>query len=174
VPVTYLHWLLSTLAMPEGTLSIAELLRPEAIAVGIPGSTKEEAIDGILGLLDGHAEIADVERVRADVWAREEQMSTGVGKGLGLPHARSGAVRGTVVAFATTAEPIPFGAIDGEPVRLLFLLIGPETARQRHVQLLGRVSRLLNRESVRDELLEAAAPEQVIDVLRRAEEDLGA
>jgi mannitol/fructose-specific phosphotransferase system IIA component (Ntr-type) len=158
--------------MPVGTLSVAELLRPRAVRVGLPGGTKEDVLNAVIDLLAGAPEVGDLERVRADVWAREEQMSTGVGKGLALPHARTGAVRETVLAFATAAEPVAFDAIDRQPVQLLLLIVGPEEARSRHIQLLGRVSRLMNNAAFRERLLGAAGAEDVLAAFREGEETL--
>jgi len=158
--------------MPVGTLSLAELLRPEAVRVGLPGASKQEALDALIALLIPAPEVEDLAQVRADVLAREEQMSTGVGKGLALPHARSAAVTETVAAFAVTEQPIAYGAIDGKPVRLLFLLVGPEEARSRHIKLLSRISRLMNRDAFRESLLAANSSEDVFELFRSAEAEL--
>jgi fructose-specific phosphotransferase system IIA component len=155
--------------MPSGTDSITELLRLEHVRVGLEGSTKQEVLDTVIDVLDGAPEVARLETVRQDVWARENQMSTGVGKGLALPHARSGAVRETAVAVAITRQPVDFDAIDGEPVRLIFLIVGPEAARTRHIRLLGRISRLMNRDEFRQALLSATSPEEVLEAFREAE-----
>lgn len=155
--------------MPAGNDSISELLRPEHIRVGLPGGTKTEVLDAVIDLLDRAPEVHRLETVRNDVWTRESQMSTGVGKGLALPHARSTAVRETAVAVAVTAEPVPFDAIDDQPVRLIFLIVGPEAARTRHIRLLGRISRLMNRDDFRESLLAAQTPEEVMSAFHEAE-----
>lgn len=160
--------------MPSGNQSIAELLRPEAVRVGLPGRSKTEVIESLLALVADTPEVRNAEQVHRDVFEREAQMSTGVGKGLALPHARSAAVTGTVAAFAVTAEPVPFEAIDEQPVRLLLLLVGPEDARSRHIRLLGRISRLMNREAFRESLLAAGSPEAVIALFEEAEAGLDA
>jgi fructose PTS system EIIA component len=160
--------------MPVGTLSITELLRPDNIRLGLPGSDKQEVVDHLIDALDGEPQIISLEMARADVWTREEQMSTGIGNGVALPHARTEAARNTVLAFATTAEPLEFGSIDGEPVRLIFLMLGPKASVDRHVRLLGRISRLMVMAGIRERLIEASSPDEVIDILGRAEEALDA
>ena len=155
-------------------LSISNLLAPEVICVGLDVASKDEAIDRLVDLLDGHEAVADLDQVRADVHARERQMSTGVGKSLALPHARTSAVTSTVAAFATTAKPLDFDAIDGEPVRLVFLLVGPDGERGRHIRLLSRISRLMNRDAFRAALLEAESPEAVLGFFRHAEDTIAA
>jgi PTS system fructose-specific IIA component len=155
-----------------GSLSISDLLTPETIRVGAPETDKASVLDALIDLLDGHPSVTDLAAVRHDVFEREAQMSTGVGLGLALPHARTTAVTETVAALATTREPVPFEAHDGEPVRLLFLLVGPEQARGRHIRLLGRVSRLMNQDSFRQRLLAAPSSEDALALFRDADAKL--
>jgi PTS system fructose-specific IIA component len=157
-----------------GSLSISDLLSPETVRVGMPGTEKDEVINAVVDLLDGHPAVEDLEAVRHDVFEREAQMSTGVGLGLALPHARTTAVTETVAALAITKEPVPFEAHDGEPVRLLFLLVGPEQARGRHIRLLGRVSRLMNHDPFRRQLLAATTTDEALALFRDADAELAA
>lgn len=161
--------------MPTATTAdIHQLLRPSTVRIGLPGEDKEEVIDALVDLLRDHDAIDSLQAVREAVFDREAVMSTGVGKMLGLPHAKTAAARETVAAFATTDEPIDFGAIDNEPVRLVFLLVGPETDKSRHIKILGRISRLVSRDAVREQLLEVESPEEVIAILKESEAQLHA
>lgn len=154
------------------TTRINQLLSPEHIRIGLPGTSKSEVIDALVDVLEGHEAVGSLETVRKAIFDREKKMSTGVGKGLGLPHAKTSAATETVAAFATTAEPVDFGAIDDTPVRLLLLLVGPEEHKSQHVKILGRISRLVSREPLRERLVEAETPQTVIDTLRAGEEKL--
>lgn len=156
IPVTQLH----------------RLLTPGTVRVGLPGHSKEDVIDALLDLLADHPAVVDPEAMRQAVFQREQVMSTGVGKGLGLPHAKTPAVRETLAAFATTAHSIDFGAIDNQPVHLVFLLIGTEQAKSEHIKILSRVSRLLNRDAFRKELLQAKNPAEVLALLEEGETQL--
>lgn len=151
---------------------IYQLLTPDTIRVGLPGRTKEEVIDHLIDLLQGSPGVRDLETVRKAVFEREAIMSTGVGKGLGLPHAKTVAVDDTVAAFAVTEQPIEFGSIDSKPVRLLFLLVGSEQAKSQHIKLLSRVSRLMNRDSFREQLLQAANGDDVLAAFSDGESQL--
>ncbi|HET6568706.1 MAG TPA: PTS sugar transporter subunit IIA [Rhodothermales bacterium] len=151
---------------------IYQLLTPETIRVGLPGRTKEEVINRLIDLLQGSPGVRDLEAVRKAVFEREAIMSTGVGKGLGLPHAKTAAVDDTVAAFAVTEQPIEFGSIDSKPVRLLFLLLGSEQAKSLHIKLLSRVSRLMNRDSFREQLLQAESAEDVLAAFSDGESQL--
>lgn len=116
--------------------------------------------------------VTSARQLLADVEAREARMSTGVGQGLALPHARTNAVRETVAAFATLATPVDYDALDGDPVRLVLLMAGPEAERSGHVRLLSRVSRLMSAPNVREGLLAARTAEAVLDTFRDAEASL--
>lgn len=154
------------------TTEINQLLRPEQVRIGLSGSSKTEVINALIDVLEGHEEVDSLEAVRTAIFDREKMMSTGVGKGLGLPHAKTPAATDTVAAFATTAEPVEFGAIDDEPIRLLLLLVGPEEHKSKHIKILGRISRLVSRGGLRERLIEAEEPETVIDLLREGETEL--
>lgn len=149
--------------MPAATL--ATLLRPGHIEVGLRAATKAEAIGALVDRIAGAPEVRDAERLRADVTAREARMSTGVGDGLALPHARTPAVTATVGALATLAQPLDWGALDGEPVTLVLLLAGPEADRAAHVRLLAHVSRVLSLATVRAELAAAADADDLRAIL---------
>lgn len=154
------------------TTEINQLLTPDRIRIGLDGTSKAEIIDRLVDVLDGAEAIDSLEAVREAIFEREDMMSTGVGKGLGLPHAKTDATTETIAAFATTAQPVDFGAIDNEPIRLLLLLVGPEGHKSQHIKILGRISRLVSRDVLRQRLLNAEAPEQVIEILREGETDL--
>ena len=154
------------------TTEINQLLRPEQVRIALSGTSKSDVINALIDVLDGHEDIDSLEAVRQAIFDREEMMSTGVGKGLGLPHAKTAAATDTVAAFATTADPVDFGAIDDEPIRLLLLLVGPEEHKSKHIKILGRISRLISRDDLRRRLVEAKDPETVIDLIRQGEVEL--
>lgn len=153
-------------------LDIHQLLTPETVRVGLPGSRKEEVLENLIGLLEGHPAVKDLDAVRDAVFERERVMSTGVGKGLGLPHAKTSAVHENVAAFAVTRQPVDFGAIDNKAVRLVFLLVGTETAKSQHVKILSRISRLMNRDPFRERLLKARSAEEVLRFFEHEETHL--
>lgn len=156
----------------QSPVGITQLLTPEFVKIELSGTSKSDVIDALVDLLAGHDAIGNLEAVREAIFEREQRMSTGVGKGLGLPHAKTAAASDTVAAFATTEEPVNFGAIDDRPVRLLLLLVGPEEHKSRHVKILGRISRLVSRDALRERLIEAESPEAVIETIREGEAEL--
>ena len=149
-----------------------QLLTVDTIRVGLPGRTKDEVINALLDIVATHPAVIDPEAMRQAVIEREQMMSTGVGKGLGLPHAKTEAVTGTVAAFAITADPVDFGAIDDQDVRLVFLLVGTVAAKSEHIKILSRISRLLNRDAFRERLLQARDAREVLALLEEGEMQL--
>ncbi len=146
-----------------------QLLTADTVRVGLPGRTKDDVINALLDVVATHPAVIDPEAMRRAVFEREQMMSTGVGKSLGLPHAKTAAVTETIAAFAITADPVDFGAIDDEKVRLVFLLVGTEAAKSEHIKILSRISRLLNRDAFRERLLQARDAEEVLALLEEGE-----
>ena len=144
------------------------LLSPDRVALQLTATDKADAIRQLVALLDGHPSVTNLEEVGASVLKRERVMSTGVGKGLALPHAKTDAVKDLVVALAITEEAIPFEAIDEQPVRILLLMVAPPDAAMQHIRLLGHIPRMMNREQFRHRLLHAS---DAASVLRFFEEE---
>jgi mannitol/fructose-specific phosphotransferase system IIA component (Ntr-type) len=151
------------------TTKMNQLLSPDRIEIALPGASKTDVINALVDRLRGHEAIGSLETVRTAIFEREKVMSTGVGKGLGLPHAKTSAAMETVAAFATTAQPVDFGSIDDVPVRLVLLLVGPESDKSQHIKILGRVSRLISRDAIRERLIEAESPDEVLRILNDGE-----
>ena len=100
---------------------------------------------------------------------RERQFPTGIGYGVAVPHGKTPALAHLVVVAGTTPAPVPYETVDGEPVRLFFLLAGPESQAGTHVKALSRISRLVRREPVRARLLAARTPDEFYRSLCEAE-----
>jgi len=129
-----------------------------------PGD-KESVIREAVRLLDRSRRVADSRAFLEDVLERERLVTTGVGYGVAFPHAKSEAVTGVVFAFARTTEGVDFGALDGHPVRLIFLIGAPKEQEPSRVylNLMARLSFLMKDEGNRERLL---STESVSEVLR--------
>lgn len=146
-------------------MNLITLLQPNHVAVNIAAPDKETLIDMLIDMVSDHPHVLDVDAVKKAVLEREAMMSTGVGKGLALPHAKTPAVGGMVGALVTTTQPVDFGALDNEPVRIVFLLLGKLDSKSLHVRILSRVSRVMNREEVRKQILAAKSAEELLAIL---------
>lgn len=153
-------------------MQIFQLLSKTQVATKLPGSDPESVLSKMVDLLHDLPSVDDLEEVKNAVFEREKLMSTGVGKGIALPHAKTSAVNSTVAALAVTDKPIEFRSLDGQPVRLIFLLVGPPESKSDHIRILSRMSRLLNRQSVRDELISASSESELLRILETQEKYL--
>lgn len=151
------------------TSELKDLLSRRTVRVGLEGETREDIIREVVQLLDGLPEVRNLNEVESAVRRREDVMSTGVGKSLALPHAKTTAVSGTVAAFAVTNKPVEWEAIDNEPVRLVFLLVGTESAKSQHIKILSRISRLMNRDDFRERLLSARDADELITIFEEGD-----
>lgn len=147
---------------------LTELLTPDRIKVPLAAADKAGVLRELTELLAGVVG-TDPAPLLAAVQAREEVLSTGIGHGIAIPHAKAEVGQLSVVC-GSASRGIEFEALDAEPVRLFFLLIGPESAAGEHVKALSRIARLVRRESVRDALLGAANPAAFYQILVEAEE----
>jgi len=153
-------------------MQIQELLTSDTVVVGLPAGDKETVIAELVDLFDGNPAVKDLKALKTAVLERERVMSTGVGKGLALPHAKTSAVTDTVAALAITDGDVDFESLDGSPVRILFLLVGTPEAKSHHVRILSRISRLMNKDIVREKLLAAQTPEELMTILESSEKQL--
>jgi len=95
---------------------------------------------------------ADTEKITKAVIKRETEASTGLGKGVAIPHGRVKGLRDAAAAFVKMQTPIPFDAPDGLPVKFIFVLLVPERATDLHLQILGELAQMFSEQSFRDRL----------------------
>ncbi|MDR9415102.1 MAG: PTS sugar transporter subunit IIA [Gracilimonas sp.] len=152
-------------------MNLFSLLDNATVLPNFAVGSKKELINALVDALQEKIETKEqLEEIREAVFERESIMSTGVGKGLAIPHAKTHAVEENFAAFALLKEPLDFDSIDNEPVRLVFLLIGPETNNSQHIKLLSRISRLMNSGSFREKILDCGSSEQILGAFQEEEE----
>jgi nitrogen PTS system EIIA component len=147
---------------------LTELLSPDRVVVPLTARDKAGVIAELTRHLVNHSG-GGFDEVLGAVEEREAVLSTGIGFGVAIPHARSSAVRELSVVCGLSSEPVPFDSIDGEPVRLFFLIVGPESSAGQHVKLLSRIARLVRRDNLRQQLCEAGTPQEFYTALLDAE-----
>ncbi|HSJ25173.1 MAG TPA: PTS sugar transporter subunit IIA [Longimicrobiales bacterium] len=148
---------------------LTELLSAERIRIPLTGQTKDELLEELVGVCADGNDIDDRADVLRAVREREAVLSTGIGHGVAIPHGKSGAVSELRMAAGRSSEPVDFDALDGEPVNLFFLLVGPESAAGPHIKALSRISRLVRQDEVRQRLMTAQSAEEFLEALREAE-----
>lgn len=149
---------------------LSELLAPERVRVPLTSRTKDDLLRELVELAAGGRAAADVAAILQSVRDREQVLSTGIGGGVAIPHGKTPLVDELVVAAGLCARPVEFESLDGAPVELCFLLIGPESAAGAHVKALSRISRLLRRDTLRDALRQVDTPQAFLEVVRSSED----
>lgn len=155
--------------MPDSGLLLTELLTPDRIRVPLHAGDKPGVLRELTQLLADRAGVDSAPLLGA-VLEREAVLSTGIGHGIAIPHAKVAIVQELSLVCGSHPQGIDFDALDGAPVRLFFLLIGPESAAGQHVKALSRIARLVRREEVREALMRAETPEAFNQLLVEAEE----
>lgn len=148
---------------------LTDLLTIDRIRIPLKGSTKDDVLRELVQVITQNDDVQEPEEVLRAVREREAVLSTGIGNGVAIPHGKSALVPDLVMAAGRTAGPVEFDSLDGEPVRLLFMLIGPETAAGPHIKALSRISRLIRKDSVRESLINATSAEEFYQRLKEAE-----
>lgn len=150
-------------------MKIMDFLNKNAITVDIKATDKEGVIRELVDLLASATDIKNKEDLVRAVLARETLGSTGIGQGVGIPHAKSQAVKELVAAFGFSKNGINFDSLDGEKVHIFFLMIAPEESAGPHLKALARISRMLKDKYFRELLKKAKDENEVLRIIQ--EED---
>ena len=148
---------------------LTELLAADRVRVPLAAESKDAVLEELVAILHASGAVTDPAAVLRAVHHREAQLSTGIGNGVAIPHGKAEGVEGLTMAAGISAGPVDFAALDGQPVRLFFLLVGPESAAGAHVKALSRISRLVRSEETRRRLVEAASPGEFMALISDAE-----
>ncbi len=150
-------------------MKICEILRVDRIISSVQGTNKSEVIDELIDLFKNDERVKNLDEMKIAVHDREKIMSTGVGKGFAIPHAKTDSVNEIVAAFGKLDKPIDFQALDEQPVNLVFLLVGKESLVGPHIKLLSRISRMMNKDEFRESLTKANSPQEIYSLFENEE-----
>ncbi len=148
-------------------LSIDDLTGPALVTLDLDSTDRWAAIDELAGLLEADGRLTDRASFVQAVRAREETGGTGMEMGIAIPHGKSAGVARASVAFGRSPSGVDFGAGDGTPADLVFLIAAPEGESDLHITLLSRLARKLVHDEFRDALRSAATPADVIDIIHK-------
>ncbi len=149
-------------------MQIRDLIQPESIIIHADACSKEEAIHTLIDLHDKAGNLSDKKIYTEGILKREEESTTAVGEGIAIPHAKSEAVKRPGLTAMTVPEGIDYGAPDGKPSTILFMIAAPLDG-DLHLEVLARLMTLLMDMDLRKQLLEAESGEAFLDCLNRAE-----
>ncbi len=151
------------------TTLLTDILTPQRIKVPLVATTKHGVIEELVDLLVDNGDLEDRDRPLQAVLRREQTRTTGVGHGLAIPHGKCDATRDLVMAMGRPKKPVDFDSVDGKPVTLLVLLIGPTAKTGRNVQVLAQISRLMSAGAFRSELEAAETARDIFRLIQNHE-----
>ena len=150
------------------SITIEDVTGPELVSTDLAATTAREAVDELTGLLEQAGRVTDRTAFVEVVMAREEETGgTGMESGIAIPHGKSPAVERASFAFGRSADGVDFGAEDGTPADLIFLIAAPEGEDDLHVTLLSRLARKLIHQKFRTALREADSADAVFTTIKQ-------
>lgn len=152
-------------------MRITDLLDKRSISLTAAPKSKEEALNEAIALMAESGKINDTEGYRRQVFAREEESTTGVGEGIAIPHGKCAAVNRPGLAAVVIKDGVDFESLDGEPVTLLFLIAAPDTKDNVHLDVLSKLSMMLMDEEFTKNLRNASTAEEFLEIIDKADEE---
>ena len=148
-------------------MNITELLSVNLIKLELNSKTKEDVIKEMVKILDENGKLLDVDKYLQAVIDRESEFSTGIGMGIAIPHGKSSGVKEPALVFGRSKEGIDYQSMDDELAHIFFLIAVPEESSNEHLKILGQISRKLMHKELRDSLMKAKSPEEIITLLEQ-------
>ena len=152
-------------------MRITDLLDVRSISLNAAPADKSQTLDAAVALMTKSGKINDEEAYRRQVYAREEESTTGIGEGIAIPHGKCDAVDKPGLAAMVIPNGVDFDSLDGEPVTLLFLIAAPNTEDNVHLDVLSKLSMMLMDEDFTKSLRAAKTPEEFLSIIDQADEE---
>ncbi|MFW5979718.1 MAG: PTS sugar transporter subunit IIA [Halanaerobium sp.] len=146
-------------------MEVNEFINQKLIKMSLKSRDKDSVIKEMIEIMAENEIITDKEEVIKKAMEREAKGTTGVGKGVAIPHVKSDAVKKPAVAFGRSEQGIDYGSMDEKPSYLFFLITVPEESHNEHLKLLAQLSRNLVHDDFRESLLKAKNAEEVMSIL---------
>nr|WP_295971693.1 fructose-specific PTS transporter subunit EIIC [uncultured Bacillus sp.] len=152
-------------------MKITELLTKDTINLSLQGRQKADVIEELITVLDTAGKLANRAEFKKAIMAREEQSTTGIGEGIAIPHAKTTAVKKPAIAFGRSTDGAHFESLDCQPAYLFFMIAAPEGANNTHLETLSRLSMILLKEDVRQQLLKADSANEILRIINEHDQD---
>ncbi len=151
-------------------MRITDLLDKNSISLNAAPADKKETLDLAVELMAKSGKLSDVEKYREQVYAREEESTTGIGEGIAIPHGKCDAVKAPGLAAMVIKNGVEYESLDGEPVTLLFMIAAPNTKDNVHLDVLSKLSVMLMDENFTTSLRNAKSVEEFLQIIDAADE----
>ena len=150
-------------------MKLTEYITPQHVKIGLDGVGKGDVIEELVELLVETNDVSDADAIYDAVMKREGEGSTGLEKGVAIPHAKSDAVKRLSIVVGISRDGIEFDSQDGKPAHLFFLMVAPTSESGPHVQAIAKIVKMIKLDKVRERLVKAKKPEDVVDMIFRVE-----
>lgn len=150
-------------------MKISELLSFQTISPSLSVENKEELLEKMIDLFRPRLGKHEFECVKEAILEREKVMSTGVGKGIALPHGKTPEIEENMAAFAVLKKPVVYDGSNYPPVDLVFMLAGSGLNNSEHIRLLSRISTLLNRDEFTARIRACLSADEILNEFRKEE-----
>lgn len=148
-------------------MQLGSLIRPELIFFDLPAADRFQVLRALAERIAGGGLAVSGDQLYRKLCEREELSSTGIGSGIAIPHCKLDRLPKGLVAIGIVPEGVDFGAVDGQPVRVFFLVASPANAAAEHLQILAAISRWVKADRHVEKLLTLRDPAAVYDFLRQ-------
>lgn len=153
-------------------MKLSQLLRKDRIILDLQAQTKDEAIDELSRLLVTSEEVKDPGEFLKSIGVREKLESTGIGNGIGIPHGVTDAVGNVMCAMGISKMGIDYGALDGKPVHLIFLLGIPKNEARAYLTILAHICRLFRDRGLRQQIIDLTSIDEVLGIVSEREKTI--
>ena len=150
-------------------MRIRELLSSQSIALGAESANKKDIIEKMTVLMEASGNLTDRKQYLAGVLEREKEGTTGIGEGIAIPHAKNAAVKSAGLAAMVLKKPVDFDSLDGEPVKLIFMIAAPDNGANEHLEALSRLSAMLMDDTFREKLIRSENVDEFLKIIDEKE-----
>lgn len=153
------------------SVKLSDVLTKERIIINLTGKDKYDVLEKMVQVTKNSEKITNETDFLKKVTEREKIKSTGIGGGIGIPHAQSSGVSDIVACLGISEPGIEFNAIDGKPVHLIFLIAANERTDSKYLGLLSRIARLFIEEPFKQRIMKSTSPEEIMTLIIEKEKE---
>jgi fructose-specific phosphotransferase system IIA component len=150
-------------------MKLSDFITPGHVKINLDADSKEDIIEELVSLLVETSDVSDPDAVFEAVMNREREGSTGLEKGVAIPHAKCDAVKSLSIVIGISRSGVDFAAQDGKTSHLFFLMVAPTSESGPHVQAIAKIVKMIKLDKFRKKLIDAKKPQDVVDAIARVE-----
>ena len=147
-------------------MDIPRMMAADRVVMSLASRSKRDALGELAEVSTKSGAVADVAALKNAILEREEIMSTGIGLGIAIPHAKIQAVREFVLAVGLSRSGIDYDSLDGLPVKIIIMIAAPEGQQNTYLRILAKVTHVLREDATRAKILAAATPQEIVELFR--------